>query len=605
MLRLIKKRFMNASIGTRLVVVIYAVIVGIFILLSAVLLVLAEKTSQQELLRTMLDTVDSGSLLIEKEQQYLMGIAEYYSLSSHVQELFHAHAQGGRHTDSAEIMQAVRARMYCVGLAFYDLEGTPIEYMSIDNSWGPVTQEGDRPLQRIVNSPQFYEWEFIDQDDTCYMEADHSPKITLWYLIKDTHTFRPLGVVAVSLDSRRIFSSSYDSPYSKLTVLDRAGRAVFSRHSPALSPQARTTLLDNTNDSSVSGHFIAVLDGVRYRVAYDRVDQSYFYTYVLVPYHAFTWNLGPFYGYAVAGVLLSAFLLFPLLLITSRTMVRPLRELADSMRQFKSGNFEAKVDFHYNDEIGQLGRLFNEMVQENRKLIENTYLLKIRQQEAELNALQAQINPHFLYNLINSIQWSALSKGEAEIANVAYSMGQFFRISLNRGGNIITIRQERDLIEYYLKLQKWRYSDRIIYTVTFQEDILELHIPKLILQPLVENSVVHGAECSSRTIHITVEASASPEGGRLLFSVSDDGAGIPQEILRQLPETVPDGHKSSGSRFAIKNIYERLKLTYGEDFTFTIDSELGAGTQVRMSLPSLLPAPESRKEPRYDPPSDC
>ena len=598
MLKLIKKRFMNASIGTRLVVVIYAVIVGIFILLSAVLLVLAEKTSQQDLLRSMLDTVDSGSLLIEKEQQYLMGIAEYYSLSSPVQELFLTHAQGGRHTDSTEIMQAVRARMYCAGLAFYDLAGTPIEYMSIDNSWGPVPQDGDRPLQRIVAGSQLYEWEFIDQGDVCYMTADHSPKITLWYLVKDTHTFRPLGVLAVSLDSRRIFSSSYEpgSPYRRLTVLDRSGRAVFSRHSPALSAQARETLLAGTSDGSITGHFIAVLDGVKYRVAYDRVDQSYFYTYVLVPYHAFTWNLGPFYGYAVAGVLLSAFLLFPILLITSQTMVRPLQGLAASMRQFKSGNFEAKVDFHYNDEIGQLGRLFNEMVQENRKLIESTYLLKIRQQEAELDALQAQINPHFLYNLINSIQWSALSKGEAEIADVAYSMGQFFRISLNRGGSVITVRQERDLIAYYLKLQKWRYSDRIVYTVTFPEDILELHIPKLILQPLVENSVVHGAECSSQVIHITVRAAASPDGARILLSVSDDGAGIPPAILCQLPESVPAEHASPGSRFAIKNIYDRLKLTYGDDFAFTIDSEAGTGTLVQLSLPSALPAPERRKE---------
>ena len=145
MLKLIKKRFMNASIGTRLVVVIYAVIVGIFILLSAVLLVLAEKTSQQDLLRSMLDTVDSGSLLIEKEQQYLMGIAEYYSLSSPVQELFLTHAQGGRHTDSTEIMQAVRARMYCAGLAFYDLAGTPIEYMSIETAGTGTPGRGQAP----------------------------------------------------------------------------------------------------------------------------------------------------------------------------------------------------------------------------------------------------------------------------------------------------------------------------------------------------------------------------------------------------------------------------------------------------------------------------
>lgn len=605
MLKAIKNKFMNASIGTRLVVVVYSCIVVIFILLSAVLLVLAERSSQQELMDSSLDAVDSANFLIEKEQQYLMGIAEYYSLSSSVQELFHLHAQGLYYPEASDIMQVVRARMYCVNLVFYDLHGSPIEYMSIDNSYGPVPQAAaDRPLQRIVNGDHTYEWEFIDRNDSIYMTVDNSPKITLWYLIKDTHTFRPLGVVAISLDSRKIFSSNSapNSPYNRLTVLAQDGRTVFSYHTPALSEQARQDLLSNTrSDASVSGHFVATLDGVKYRIVYSRVNQSHFYTYMLIPYRAFTWNLSPFYAYAVAGLLLSICLLFPILLVTSRTMVRPLQQLASSMSQFKSGDFDAEVDFRYNDEIGKLGRLFNEMVRENRQLIENTYLLKIRQQEAELSTLQAQINPHFLYNLINSIQWSALSRGETELADIAYSMGQVFRISLNRGNNFISIRQERDLISYYLKLQKWRYSNRITYTVDFSDSILDLRIPKLIIQPLVENSVVHGAERSSDMVHITVRSFRDPSSGRIFIEVTDNGVGISEETLQLLPNHLSSDAPSSGSRFAMKNIYDRLNLTYHNDFDFHVASKPGLGTRVQISLPCSPPSTTDRKDGQNDP----
>lgn len=596
----VKTKVMNASIGTRLVIIIYACIVAIFISLSVVLLILGERTSQEELLSSSTDSVKYANLLIEKEQQYLMGIAEYYSLSPSVQELFHANAEGLQYPETDSIMQVVRARMYCVGLAFYDLQGQPIEYMSIDNSWGPISQNGiDRPLQRMLSGYHTYEWEFIDQNASVYMERDNSPKITLWYLIKDAHTFRPLGAVSISLDSRKIFTSNSvpDKPYNQYTVLSQSGQIVFSEHEPALSKEACSVLLANTaSDGSVSGNFIATLDGIKYRVVYADVKQSHFCTYMLIPYRPFTWNLSPFYGYAVGCVLLSILLILPILLFTSWTLVRPLRKLAASMDQFKEGNFDVEVHFRYNDEIGQLGRSFNEMVQENRRLIENTYLLKIEQQEAELSTLQAQINPHFLYNLINSIQWSALSKGETELADIAYSMGQVFRLSLNRGNNFISIRQERDLISYYLKLQKWRYRDRICYTLNFSEDILEMCIPKLIIQPLVENSVVHGTKRSSDTIHLSVRAYSDPPRTRIFIEVTDDGVGIPTETLHLLPNRLPATHSSPGSHFAMKNIYDRLKLTYHNDFIFQIDSKPEVGTVIHISIPSSPTSADCRKD---------
>ena len=593
---------MNSSIGTQFVIVFYSCLIVIFILLSVVLLFLAEKSSQEELLNSSLETVEFANLLIEKEQRYLMGIAEYYSLAPSVQEFFRAEAAGLPYPESDALMDVIRVRMYCVSLAFYNLQGMPIGYMSIDNSQSPVSQTGmDRPLQRMISGDHTYEWEFIDQGDTRYMEVDNSPKIVLWYLIKDTHTFRPLGVVALSLDSRRIFSSNSipDRPYNRFLVLDSSGQIVFSEHVPDLSEKACNTLLANTGtDGSVSGNFITNLDGQNYRIIYSRVEQSHFYTYLMIPYRLFTWNLSPFYGYVVTGLLLSFLVIFPILLYASNALVRPLRQLTASIQQFKVGDSSTKVNFHYNDEIGQLGQAFNAMALKNHELVEKTYLLKIDQQEAELCALQAQINPHFLYNLLNAIQWSALSKGETELAEIVYSMGQMFRLSLNQGNTFIFIRQERDLISYYLKLQEWQYRDRLVYTLDFSNDVLDLRMPKLIIQPLVENSVVHGMKHTSNTVHITVQVHRDQSSDRVLINVTDDGAGIPEETLHFLPDMLPSAQAptNNNSRFAMKNIYDRLKLTYHDDFNFEIRSTLGSGTTIQISIPSSTAAATNRKE---------
>ena len=199
--------------------------------------------------------------------------------------------------------------------------------------------------------------------------------------------------------------------------------------------------------------------------------------------------------------------------------------------------------------------------------------------------MQAQINPHFLYNMLNAIQWQALKSGNKEIADIAYSMAQVFRISLSRGRSIISVKQELDLVSYYLSLQKYRLGKKIDY-----EDVLDRQIPKLILQPLVENSIVHGmAKDSSLNLVISLSVALSEDGKLLHFVIQDNGCGIPPEILRYLPnEVIPaaaeQGQRPNKSnRFAVKNIYDRLTLVYGSDFTFRIHSE--HGTSIEIILP--------------------
>lgn len=582
------KYIMDMPISRKFVVMVYSVVVIMFISLSFLLVIQAEQSSKQTLIENDLDTVKTANLLIEKEQQYLYGIAEYYSITPAVQEFLKrsndflfAESLGG------DITQVVRARMYVVGLAFYNLKGVCIDYMTIDNSKHPVDQNEDgRPFKTLIDEKKKFVWEFIDQGEEVYMLQDNSPKLCLWYLINDTKTLRPIGVVAISVDSRKLITAENipDNLYTSLTVLDLGGREVFN-NSYSFSEETRLKLRKLSENSS--GYFITQLDGIEYRIVYAKVAKSNLISYLIVPNLKYTWNIYNISVQAVTGIVLCTIILLPIVILITKTLTDPIKKLTMSMTSFSMGNLDASVSFEYNDEIGQLGRVFNKAVKEQKQLIEQKYMLELREKEAELSSLQAQINPHFLYNMINGIQWLALQRGDNEIADLAYSMGQVFHISLNSGNKLITVKQEKDLILYYLKLQKRRFGERVAYNTSFAPETESLKIPKLIIQPLIENSIVHGAENNTSTIHINVACYLKEEDNRLIIEVSDDGCGIPEDLLKFLPDNPPLSKSGVGSRYALRNISERLKLTYGSNYSFTIESVYGEGVFIKVDLPVL------------------
>jgi len=225
------------------------------------------------------------------------------------------------------------------------------------------------------------------------------------------------------------------------------------------------------------------------------------------------------------------------------------------------------------------------MVQNIKQLIEESYLLKIKEREAELNALQAQINPHFLYNMLDTISWRAFRRKEKEISQMVRSLSKVFRLSLNRGKSLTKVSSEKELIFYYLSLQKIRFKDKLEFSLHFDENILEETIPKLIIQPIVENAIVHGFEQTSETANISIHGYS--DDTFLHFLVEDDGIGIEYETLDNIEKNNngEDGVKPKTTGYAISNIKERLNIHYGDNYNFSFKSEIGVGTKVEITIP--------------------
>lgn len=234
------------------------------------------------------------------------------------------------------------------------------------------------------------------------------------------------------------------------------------------------------------------------------------------------------------------------------------------------------------DEIGTLIQEFNNSTIEIKRLIEEVYQSEIEKAKAEIRSLQNQVNPHFMYNTLNTIRLRSVLKGETETAEIMKYMAKSFRRLLAWKNDLVTIREEMQFINEFLQIQKYRYDDKLNYNICVDEDTLDYKIPKMCVQALVENCSVHGIEMAenSGTINIKI----NKDNQYLYCSVADDGIGIEKGKLELIRESLQRGSYMDNS-YGISNIYLRLKLYFGEAISFTINSELNKGTTVDIIIP--------------------
>lgn len=272
--------------------------------------------------------------------------------------------------------------------------------------------------------------------------------------------------------------------------------------------------------------------------------------------------------------------------IIAKIITNPMKKLMHSMKALQIGDFSQRVDIEGNDEFGRLGYLYNSMVGRIKALIDDVYASSLKQREAELKALQSQINPHFLYNTLNMINWSALQKGDKDISEMVVSLSQVFRLSLNSGNEFVELEQEVELVRHYLYLQKKRYPTRLYFEIEMEPSLRHFRMPKLLLQPLVENAIIYSIEQAEGTGNIYIRASR--EEGWIVLEVTDNGPGMPGELVQQLnaagaPLSAKLPSEGSRSGMAIANIRERLALFYKEAL-FEIESREGIGTRIQVRI---------------------
>ncbi|MBW7453553.1 sensor histidine kinase, partial [Paenibacillus sepulcri] len=284
---------------------------------------------------------------------------------------------------------------------------------------------------------------------------------------------------------------------------------------------------------------------------------------------------------------IALFLLLPFVLLTIivRGMNRRVNHVITVIR--KEGTESLKDLSPVNGDFHMLERSVDHLIIRVRTLVEEKYKAQIHEREAQLQALQAQINPHFLYNTLDTINWIAIGKGAADISQMIDSLAKYFRLSLNKGKNIVSVEDELRLAQVYLEIQQSRFPDTFDFQLEIQPGLDAYLMPKLILQPIVENALLHGIR-KAKGKRGAIVISVREDSGDLLFTVSDNGIGMDERLSRQLlmeamPEARNDG-SGSGSSYGLFNVNERIKLYAGDHYGISISSQPGAGTTVTVRL---------------------
>ena len=309
------------------------------------------------------------------------------------------------------------------------------------------------------------------------------------------------------------------------------------------------------------------------------------WTYIyLEPYQTVFQNLQVMRAFLIGCYAVVLVLMLLAGLAFARSITRPIVILSRKMSKIKDVNFE-KVDLDLVedskcDEVGQLNNNFILMLQKIDELIKENYTKQILMKETQLKALQAQINPHFLYNTLDSINWLAKANGQERISIMVKSLGSLLRSSIRNTESLIGLREELRLLQDYINIQRIRFGDRLDFRTDIDEDILDCRIPKLTLQPIVENSIKYVLEDMTGVCRIEVSSHKLPDHIELV--VRDNGRGIGEKSLEQLGTA---DHPAGGAGIGLKNIDERLKLFFGANYGLSLRSGSEQGMTVTVKIP--------------------
>lgn len=326
------------------------------------------------------------------------------------------------------------------------------------------------------------------------------------------------------------------------------------------------------------------INNIKYLINYGKSDYTKWNYIYLLPYETIFKDIN-----IMRTVLIICFLIIFIIIDFigigfANTITNKIIILSKKMKKIQNGNFNIKgidrIPDEYCDEVGQLNNNFLTMAGKIDTLIRENYIKQILIKETQLKALQGQINPHFLYNTLNSINWEAKINKQYKISTMVNSLGNLLRNSINSKNDIIKLKEEINLVQDYITIQKIRYEDRLEFKVNVDEEIKECCVLKLILQPIVENSIKYGVEYLTGVCEI--EITASKDGETLLLEVMDNGTGVSEEFMDKFKKGEVE---SKGTGIGLKNIEERIKLFFGEEYGLEIKRRADRGTVVRIRIP--------------------
>lgn len=586
----------------------YKITILIFLLISAVTFAIGGYSytiSKKQIInkvsnsnQSVLKQIDSN---LSRMQKTIADWVTVFSLASVVQETLRSNTP-----DSVEIEDqfyngptaSMMNQMLVTGnfdyLALYGSLSAPMFQVATDDSSGAYSLDKITPhniyKESVALNGASY-WFPLTEENNVFIQSNRNDKLGMTRIIRDIVNGNRIGFVFVGINletiRRTYLTDLYDQDHGIL-ILNESGKQLLAAGKETYDKKAVDFVMKQAEAGILSGYTIVNLQGGDTLLNYN-INANGWITLYSVPLSSLTEELNSIKSAVLIMILASLLLSIPLLMFFSSFLTAPIKTLLLSMRRFQNGQFEEKVNIKYWDEIGQLSRGYNNMVANIKALVDDAYLLKLKEQEAELKALQSQINPHFLYNMLDTIFWEAEAAGQDKISEMVINLSRLFRLSLNQGKSFTSVAKEKELIELYLSLQKMRFKDSLDFVIDIPEELHPYVILKLSLQPFIENALIHGIERKRGGGCVSI--SGQRTGDQLMFVIEDNGGGMSSETLQKIL-TLPDESDIYTARdtggYAVQNVQARLKHFYKGDFTLHYTSVPGEGTRVEIIIPAIL-----------------
>ncbi|WP_040949984.1 cache domain-containing sensor histidine kinase [Gorillibacterium massiliense] len=406
-------------------------------------------------------------------------------------------------------------------------------------------------------------------------------------------SLQPIGMIAVDANISVIEDQILDLDNitgGNAIIIDEAGNVIYDQDLDMLAvnisdmPMVKKAVGRN-------GSFYENVDGKSHLFTYITSPNTKWKVILSIPVERLTRDTVVIRNVTLVATFVTVALALIISIIFSFALTKPLRKMIRLMKSVQEGDFSVQFPVRHRDEVGLLGNQFNRMIGRIDQLIHDIYRSETRRREAELHAQQSQINPHFMYNTLESIRMAAELNDDTDVADMTYQLGILLRYSISNVNEQVTLERELKHVRQYVRILNYRYPNRFQLSMEIPPELHHYPVVKLLLQPIVENAIYHGMDDEKPVMHIAI--SCEYVGNGIMISIKDDGIGIDKIKLQQLHETLAGIREPAPGKggVGLKNVNERIKLHYGETYGLMVTSIFGTGTTVEICLP--LPAADS------------
>ena len=574
------KRFRDFSIRTKLIIGFLTILLPLVLILSIVFYSYSAEIVLKQSLEQTREIVEQFSISLDNYMGLMRNKMEILADSPTIQEELNTHQDKedikndsfySRNKRIRRIMLQIYSSVTMNDVEIYGINETN-HYLSL---WSKKYEMPDKDIL-------FENANLSKGRSVLVNNINDADTIQMIKMVKDLQTYKPIGYIRFGL------KRNYIEKMAKNINFGSDGSVViFDENLNKISGIAHDSVLSKLLKEKPSiGNFSYSEGKNEYTAVHIHSDSTGWTTVGVIPLRYINKDLAGIQYLTVIIIVLTIIIGVTVSVIIAQSLILPLENTVNALEKFSRGDFAVRLKENRCDEIGKLNRIFNKAIKEINELMQKVTQSEILNKEMEFKTLQSQMNPHFLYNTLDTINWLAFKEKQTEICNLVAAISSLIRASISNKKSIITIEHELDYVKNYIYIQHIRYKDRFDTIYDIDESLLKQAVPKLIIQPIVENAIIHGIENSKNKNLLYI--SVKHENECIVIIVKDTGIGMTDEKVSELlkePLNAEGDEQKAHTNLGLYAVHKRIQLMYGDLYGLTVHSQAGEGTTVTLHIP--------------------